>query len=206
MGVDKPDIRTVIHAGVPVSVEAYLQETGRAGRDGKPSRAVLLVSREDSTSLPNGESARRRYQRILSYALSRGVCRRQALLQLIGAEPVACSGCDVCAGTEATPPQGQQAITDFIRRFPRRFSAAQAAEVLTAAQGPRPTRRFHDCLRGYGALAGRVRQDAEAAIHELVVRGVISLVKRGPWKHTLTRGRPARRPPAPEERSSHLFP
>ena len=202
MGVDKPDIRTVIHAGVPESVEAYLQETGRAGRDGKPSDAVLLVSREDSMSLPEGESARQRYQRILSYALSRGTCRRQALLQLIGAEPVACSGCDVCAGTEAALPQGQQAIRDFIWRFPRRFSAAQAAEALTAAQGPRPTRRFHDCLPGYGALAGWVRQDAEAAIHELVLRGVISLVKRGPWKRTLTRARPARRPPVnPEERS-----
>ncbi|MGO9412453.1 MAG: RecQ family ATP-dependent DNA helicase [Spirochaetia bacterium] len=187
MGVDKPDIRTVVHVGAPSSVEAYLQETGRAGRDGKPSRAVLLVSREDTafvSGLPEGRD-RQSYQRMLAYALSHGACRRQMLLDLIGAEPVACSGCDVCAGAESAAAAGEREILDFARRLPRRFAVAQAAEILAGARGPRPTRRFHDCVKGYGSLEGWAKEDVEAAIRELVIRGSLSVTRRGPWKHTL---------------------
>jgi len=195
MGVDKPDIRTVVHVGVPGSVEAYLQETGRAGRDGHPSGAILLVSREDrafSGGLPEGP-ARERYEGMLGYAFSRSVCRRQALLALIGAEPVACSGCDVCRGTESTIAEGEQEILDFIRRSPRRFAPVQAAEILAGTRGtrgPRAVRRFHDCVSGYGVLAGWAREDVETAIRELVARGALTVARRGPWKRTLCRARP----------------
>ncbi len=198
MGVDKPDIRTVVHAGVPASVEAYLQETGRAGRDGKPASAILLVSREDSafaTGLGNGPE-RQRYEGILGYALSRGTCRRQALLQLIGAEPVACSGCDVCSGADEPSPAGEREIVELVQSFPRRFSLQRAAEILAAGAGPRALRRFHDSIRGYGTLAGWRTEDAEAAIRELIAQGVVKVPARGPWKGRLLIPRPARRPPA----------
>jgi ATP-dependent DNA helicase RecQ len=205
MGVDKPDIRTVLHAGTPGSVEAYLQETGRAGRDGKPSRAILLVSRQDGAFTPPEGPQRERYQRMLGYAGSRGVCRRQALLALIGAETVACSGCDVCGGTELAAAAGQREILDFVRRSPRRFSVAQAAEILAAAPGPRAARRFHDCITGYGDLADWAKEDVEAAIQELAIRGALTALRRGPWKGTLIPGRPARPPRARSEgRSSRL--
>ncbi|HVP18686.1 MAG TPA: RecQ family ATP-dependent DNA helicase, partial [Spirochaetia bacterium] len=187
LGVDKPDIRTVVHAGVPGSVEAYLQETGRAGRDGQRCSAILLVSREDrafAAGLVDGPG-RQRYESILGYALSCGVCRRQALLELIGAGPVACSGCDVCAGIDIASPAGEGEIAAFVRRSPRRFSIQQAAEILSASAGPRAMRRFHDCITGYGTLAGWDKGDAEAAIHELIVRGAVVVVARGPWKRTL---------------------
>jgi len=204
MGVDKPDIRTVIHAGVPGSVEAYLQETGRAGRDGKPSSAILFVSRDDrlfASGIADGRS-RQRYERILDYALARGLCRRQALLQLIGAEPVACSGCDVCAGTEPQSAPGEKEILDFVSRAPRRFSPQRAAEVLCASPGPRSIRLFHDCITGHGALRSWRKEDAEAAIRELVTAGALAIVSRGPWKRTLLTVRPARRPPAHREARS----
>ena len=187
LGVDKPDIRTVVHAGVPGSVEAYLQETGRAGRDGKPSSAVLLVSREDSAfaaDIVDGPG-RQRYNSILCYALSRGVCRRQALLDLIGAGPVACSGCDVCRGMERQAPAGEKEVSAFVRRSERKFSIQHAAEILSASAGPRPVRRFHNCMRGYGTLAGWDKGDVEVAIRELITRGTLAVIARGPWKRTL---------------------
>jgi ATP-dependent DNA helicase RecQ len=205
LGVDKPDIRTVVHAGVPGSVEAYLQETGRAGRDGKPSRAMLLVSRQDKTFTPANGPDRERYQRMLGYACSGGACRRQGLLALIGAEPVACSGCDVCAGDQLTTAAGEQEILGFVRRLPRRFSLTQAAEILAGARGPRAIRRFHDCVTGYRDLQGWMQEDVEAAIQELVARGALHVVKRGPWKRTLIPARPAGPPRARlEGRSSRL--
>jgi ATP-dependent DNA helicase RecQ len=201
LGVDKPDIRTVVHAGVPGSIEAYLQETGRAGRDGKASRAILLVSGEDSAfqaSLPEGREKERRSS-MLTYALSRGACRRNALLELIGAEPVACSGCDVCGGSAASNAAGEREILAFFRRAPRRFSAAEAAEVLSGAGGPRAIRRFHDFVSGYQHLAGWAPEDVEAAIHELVARGSLLLGKRGPWKRRIKRAPPASRLPGVSE-------
>jgi len=197
MGVDKPDIRTVVHAGVPGSVEAYLQETGRAGRDGKPARAVLLVSREDRvfhSALPEGLE-KQRCQGMLGYALSNGTCRRQVLLELIGAEPVACSGCDICDGTGTAAAEGQREILDAVRRSPRRFTVQRAAEVLSGAQGPRPIRGFHDCIPGYGALGKWEKEDVEAAIDQLVAQGLLATVRRGPGKRTLTGVKPAHRPP-----------
>lgn len=201
--MDKPDIRTVIHAGVPGSVEAYLQETGRAGRDGKPSFATLLASEEDRR-FPFGscdQVSQQRYQSMLGYATSHGSCRRETLLRLIGAEPVACSGCDVCAGTASSMAPGEQEILEFVRRSPRRFAASQAAEILTGSRGPRAIRTFHDCVSGYKALEGWEKAHVEEAIHALVMRGSLSLVKRGPWKRTLMPARPARQ--LPENREEH---
>ncbi|HVP17814.1 MAG TPA: RQC domain-containing protein, partial [Spirochaetia bacterium] len=91
-------------------------------------------------------------------------------------------------------PAGEGEIAAFVRRSPRRFSIQQAAEILSASAGPRAVRRFHDCIPGYGTLAGWDKGDAEAAIHELIVRGAIAVAARGPWKRTLVIAPPARRP------------
>jgi ATP-dependent DNA helicase RecQ len=190
LGVDKPDIRTVAHLDVPPSVEAYLQETGRAGRDGLPSTAMLFRSREDlafATRLAD-ESSRRRYGRILAYALARDTCRRQTLLGLIGQDPVPCAGCDVCEGTAAARPAGEAEIVEFVRAHKRRFTAAQAAAILCGEPGPRAARDLHDCLRGWGALAGWNRDDAEAAIRALAADGEVRIAARGPWAGRLTTG------------------
>jgi len=200
LGVDKPDIRTVAHAQVPSTVEAYLQETGRAGRDGLPSRAVLFASREDRLfpgRLDEG-IARERYEGMLGYALSRGACRRHLLLSLIGQEPSACAGCDVCDGSAREGPGAAREIMTFFSRNQRKFSAAQAAMILTGAGGPRAARDFHDCTRGWGGLAGWHREDAEKAIAALVAEGALAVSRRGPWKNrvSVTRGPNERRAPS----------
>ncbi len=188
LGVDKPDIRTVAHTDVPPSVEAYLQETGRAGRDGKPSNAVLMTSREDVAFLGRlgDETARARYARILGYARGTDVCRRNSLLSLIGQDPVTCSGCDVCEGTAAHGPAGESEILRFARIHRRRFTPEEAAAILAGAWSPRAVREFHDCRDGWGSLRGWQREDVEEAIRGLIVRGSVGVPSRGPWAGKLT--------------------
>jgi ATP-dependent DNA helicase RecQ len=192
MGVDKPDIRTVIHADVPPSIESYLQESGRAGRDGKQSRAFLLHSGEDA-AFP-GRIAdpvqRTRYDRMLHYARSTGRCRREHLLAILG-HPLAvpCGGCDVCGGAAVRAPEGLPELLDFVRKNRRRFTVRDAWMVLTGKPG------FDGTVRGlyrdpfFGALRGWEPEDCEEALQALVTGGILGLPDRGFWKHRLTAGK-----------------
>lgn len=98
MGVDKKDIKTVIHLEPPETPEAYIQEAGRGGRDGSVAKAILLWSLNDSlTFCLYGEKSRQAY--IKHFAETRE-CRRQVLLDALGGEQAYCSGCDVCENRE----------------------------------------------------------------------------------------------------------
>jgi len=189
MGVDKPDIRTVVHAHVPSSVEAYLQESGRAGRDGRASRAILLLGRraeEAHRTRLADVRARERFDRILLSALQSEECRRNSLLSLIGQGPVACTGCDVCDGSAGTPAEGEPQIMSFVARHRRRFVPSEAAGIISATPSPRSVRAFHNCILGWGSLEGWKTQEVELAIRALVSERRLRLHARGPWKGRLT--------------------
>ena len=120
MGVDKKNIRTVIHLDPPPTAESYIQEAGRGGRDGKISNAILLWSYENKTSaLKFPENSRERV--LYKFAESKS-CRRQILLDALGGEQAVCSGCDNCFGSSIHYTQDEKIALKFIKRFNKNFS------------------------------------------------------------------------------------
>ncbi len=138
MGVDKQNIRTVIHRDCPGGVEAYLQESGRAGRDGEPAEALLLWGPDDYrrlAALSDNTEDYQRYKTLLSYAEDTRHCRRETLLKLLGAESAWCSGCDVCRGLASGGLREEAAFIDFIKRNRRRYTIKEASRVIAGEYG-----------------------------------------------------------------------
>ncbi|MDR2758056.1 MAG: RecQ family ATP-dependent DNA helicase [Spirochaetaceae bacterium] len=137
MGVDKANIRTVIHRDCPPSVEAYLQESGRAGRDGLLSQAILLWGPDDESALRRAKAPadQARLLDLMAYAKNTGSCRRQALLGLLnyegGGESPESACCDVCEGRARGELREEAALLDFFRKNSRRYNFTEAAEILS---------------------------------------------------------------------------
>ncbi|UCF95817.1 MAG: ATP-dependent DNA helicase RecQ [Spirochaetaceae bacterium] len=204
LGVDKPDIRTVIHLDVPYSPEAYLQETGRAGRDGSPVEATLLYSSEDlgfadtlsaaSGTLPvdsHGATrpaplAAQRYVQMLGYALDTEHCRREQLLRFLGREAESCSGCDVCDGRVLTRAEGEAQILEVVSRHRRRFTLLQIVQLLRGAKSYEVVRSGLASYQGFGSLTGWQEEEIEEALESLRRSGAIKVLKRGYWKDRIT--------------------
>jgi len=178
MGVDKADIRRAVHIGVPRSVEAYLQESGRIGRDGLPAEALLLCSYQDlapDTERSSVEADRREMMR--GYALTRS-CRRSCLAFLMGQEPVPCSGCDVCSGVAPEEVEGRREILLAIRRNQRRFTPREAVKYLCRiAESPHP---HAEPLTDWEAA------EIEEALSGLTAAGSIRTASRGFWRGKLS--------------------
>ncbi len=98
MGVDKKDIKTVVHLEASATAEAYIQEAGRGGRDGSVAKAILLWSLEDSVNFGLFQKGSR--ERALKEFAETTDCRRQVLLDALGGEQAFCSGCDLCNARE----------------------------------------------------------------------------------------------------------
>lgn len=192
MGVDKPNIRTVIHREMPPSVEAYLQESGRAGRDRKPADAVLLFGPGDQIRSVSGTTPsieQTRSMAMQGYAESGSTCRREYLLSLLSAEPEACFGCDVCSGKAERILPGLKEILTLFSRYPRRFSAGDASHILAGCRNRETSDRAFWIISGYASLSGWTPEEIEDAIAALLKSGHLNQIKRGPWirKLKLTR-------------------
>ena len=171
MGVDKADIRTVIHRDTPASVEAYLQESGRAGRDGKKSTAILLY---EPAAAPESFSRARpgdSHEAMLAYGGIR-TCRRQYLLSLLGADCDSCGegnhGCDICDHSALSVPLEEKTILSFIKNNPRRFTGEQAALILSGARSLRSRSAGFPAVRGFGGLWSWHEQSVREAITSLI--------------------------------------
>jgi ATP-dependent DNA helicase RecQ len=178
MGIDKPDVRFVAHLNLPKSVEAYYQETGRAGRDGLPANAWLAYGLQDLIQLrqwiekSEGSEAYKQTQRQKLGALiglcELPSCRRQALLAYFGErQSKPCGNCDNCITPPATMDGtvlAQKALS-AVYRTGQRFGAGYLIDVLMGHANERITRHGHDKLPVFA-----VGSDTEQAVWQSVFR------------------------------------
>ncbi|QKR98888.1 DNA helicase RecQ [Sphingomonas sp. CL5.1] len=165
MGIDKPDVRFVAHAGLPKSIEAYYQETGRAGRDGDPAVAHLFWGADDFARarqrIAEVEERRQPGERARLNALGALVetagCRRRILLRHFGEEPPeSCGNCDNCL----SPPSAIDASTvaqkylSAVFRTGQMFGSTYVEQVLTGKSTERSLMNGHESLSVWGIVDG----------------------------------------------------
>jgi ATP-dependent DNA helicase RecQ len=181
MGVDKKNIRTVIHFRLPSSVEAYIQEAGRAGRDGEIAHAILIDDRRGlEVKPPSGQEDDARRLRSLAfagYAVS-SQCRREHLHRLMGGSLEGrCSGCDVCEGTFLRLPEGQEEIMEFFRANSYRFERKNAIRLLSGC--PDTGGLEPPACAGSGSLATWDRIDIDEAVAACISQSLLREKDRG---------------------------
>ncbi|QKX15582.1 DNA helicase RecQ [Microbulbifer sp. YPW1] len=188
MGIDKPDVRFVAHLDLPKSIEAYYQETGRAGRDGEPATALLLYGLEDvvklsqmaATSEGSEEHKRQERQRLdaMLGLCEITSCRRKALLRYFNEELSAdCGNCDTCLEPPATWDASDAArkLMSCIYRTGQRFGAAHVIDVLRGADTEKIRQFQHSQLSTYGIGADLSGNEWRAVTRQLVVRGYLQV-------------------------------
>jgi ATP-dependent DNA helicase RecQ len=185
MGIDKPNVRFVVHYDLPKHIEGYYQETGRAGRDGLPADALLLFGAQDIVTVRrlidnNGNADQ---QRIEVHKLNAMVglaesvtCRRRVLLNYFGEQlEQDCGNCDVCQD----PPEQFDATEtarkalSCVYRVGQRFGIAHVVAVLRGADNERIRSLQHDKLSTYGIGSDRSEQEWTSILRQLIHHGLL---------------------------------
>jgi ATP-dependent DNA helicase RecQ len=185
MGIDKPNVRFVVHYDLPRHLEGYYQETGRAGRDGLPSEALLLFGMQDVVTarrlIEQGDNAEQqrievfKLNAMLGYAESL-TCRRRVLLRYFGESLERdCGNCDVCLDPPATYDATEDArkALSCVYRVGQRFGLRHVVDVLRGAESARIQHLGHDRLSTYGIGAERSVDEWSAVLRQLVHRGYL---------------------------------
>ncbi|MBN2653132.1 MAG: DNA helicase RecQ [Spirochaetales bacterium] len=186
MGIDKSDIRFVVHGDLPRSVEGYYQETGRAGRDGEASFCYLLFSRSDIFKIryhidniiepAAAQQAKSNLSTIVSFA-TKNVCRRKQLLAYFDeAYPQEnCSGCDVCLDEVETEDAGTNAriFMSAMARTEQRFGIVHIIDIVRGANTEKIRKFDHHNIKTYGARKSYSKQYWSALADELIGQGCI---------------------------------
>ncbi len=165
MGIDKPDVRFVCHAGLPKSIEAYYQETGRAGRDGDPAIAHLFWGAEDFARArqrigevePERQAGERQRLTAMGGLVETAGCRRRILLKHFGEERLEdCGNCDNCLGNVDAVDATETArkFLSAVFRTGQMFGVGYIEGILTGVSSERSLMNGHEALSVYGIVDG----------------------------------------------------
>jgi ATP-dependent DNA helicase RecQ len=187
MGIDKPDVRFVVHHDLPSSLEAYYQETGRAGRDGMPSEALLLYGTQDVVFRRNmidqtgAPDAIKRIERGKLDALvgvcETASCRRQAILAHFGETTAPCGNCDNCQTPGETfdaTIAARKALSAMLRTG-QRFGAGHLTDILLGLKTEKVEKFGHDKLPTFGVGTELDRKTWGSVFRQLVARGLVAV-------------------------------
>ena len=192
MGIDKPNVRFVAHLNLPKSVEAYYQETGRAGRDGLPADAWMSYGLQDVLTLRQmmeASEADETHKRVERHKLDAMLglcemtsCRRQALLGYFGELlPQPCGNCDTCLEPPATwdaSIPAQKALS-CVHRTGQRFGVTYLVDVLLGKADERIQRNAHDKITTFGIGAELSATEWRGVYRQLIARGLLSVDLEG---------------------------
>jgi ATP-dependent DNA helicase RecQ len=186
MGIDKPDVAYVFHTDLPGNLEAYYQEIGRAGRDGRAAEAHMLFGSGDIRMrrmfIDDEEAAeehkRRAHARLgtlIGYCET-AQCRRQILLQYFGETAEPCGNCDNCLD-QASLKDGTkeaQAVLAAVLQSGERFGATHVIDILRGAGTQKIKVRGHDTLAAFGSGAARKKEEWTSLIRQMVAAGFLA--------------------------------
>jgi ATP-dependent DNA helicase RecQ len=186
MGIDKPDIRLIVHYDLPKSLEGYYQETGRAGRDGLPSECVLFFTMADKSKQEffidqieddqERKRAREKLNDMVTYS-ELNTCRRRHVLRYFGEtwEQENCGGCDVCLADaeEFDATVIAQKILSAVIRTDERFGVNHVVDVLHGSRAKKVVELDHDKLSVYGIARDFTKDDIKEIVRLLDDRGLV---------------------------------
>ena len=188
MGIDKPDVRFVAHLDLPKSLEAYYQETGRAGRDGLPSEAWMIYGLQDVMRIvkmvqdSNAHADIKRIERAKINSLlgwcEATTCRRRALLLYFAEETVGgCGNCDICLRPPRTwdATQAAQKLLSTIYRTGQRFGSGQVIDVLRGKDTAKVRQFGHQKLSTYGIGEDMADAQWRSIMRQLLVQGYLTI-------------------------------
>ncbi|MEK7306749.1 MAG: RecQ family ATP-dependent DNA helicase, partial [Nitrospirota bacterium] len=186
MGIDKSNVRFVVHADLPKNIEGYYQETGRAGRDGEPAHCLLFFSRGDIPRIRyfidqiDNDAERsvviEKLNQVIGFA-SHDVCRRKQLLGYFEEEFPAenCGNCDICCGSveRFDITKDAQIVMSAISMTGQRFGIAHIVDIVTGADTKRIRMFQHDRIKTYGAGKDKDKRHWRFIIDELLTQDAI---------------------------------